>query len=259
MSRTARAALLSLGASVAGVLALAGPASAHVTVNPREAVQGGYAKVDFRVPNESDTASTTKIEVFLPETSPIGSVSTQPVPGWEVAIEKGAPAVPVTAHGTQITEVVKKVTWTAAAGSEIKPGTFQEFGVSLGPLPETDQLVFKALQTYSDGEVVRWIDEPVAGGEEPESPAPVLTLTAAGAATDEGAEETSSEAAPASEGDSGPALGIAIAGLVAGLIGLVLGGLAYTRGGARPASAVPAASGAPAAAAAPASEPASDK
>ena len=36
-----------------------GPASAHVTVNPREAVQGGYAKLAFRVPNEKAGASTT--------------------------------------------------------------------------------------------------------------------------------------------------------------------------------------------------------
>ncbi|MDR7278965.1 YcnI family copper-binding membrane protein [Catenuloplanes atrovinosus] len=231
----ARAALLSLGATVVGVLTFAGPASAHVTVNPREATQGGYAKVDFRVPNESDTASTTKLEVFLPENAPIASVSTQPVPGWTVALEKGAPATPVTAHGAEITEVVKKITWTAAKGSEITPGTFQEFGVSLGPLPEADQLVFKALQTYSDGEVVRWIDEPVAGGEEPESPAPVLTLTAAAA---EEAPSAAPVAATESTGSSsGPALGIAIAALVAGLIGLVLGGLAFTRTGARPAPA----------------------
>ncbi|MFI5840161.1 YcnI family protein [Catenuloplanes sp. NPDC051500] len=238
MSRTARAALLSLGATVAGVLVFAGPASAHVTVNPREAVKGGYAKVDFRVPNESDSASTTKIEVFLPENAPIGSVSTQPVPGWEVAVEKGAPSTPITAHGSPVTEVVKKVTWTAAAGSEIKPGTFQEFGVSLGPLPETDQLVFKTLQTYSDGEIVRWIDEPVAGGDEPESPAPVLALAAAADESAASAASAGDEAAEASSTtDSGPALGIAIAGLIAGLLGLVLGGLAFTRSGARPAAA----------------------
>ncbi|GAB7040028.1 MULTISPECIES: YcnI family copper-binding membrane protein [Catenuloplanes] len=228
----ARAALLSLGATVVGVLAVAGPASAHVTVNPREATQGGYAKVDFRVPNESDTESTTKVEIFLPEDAPIGSVSTKPVPGWTVAIEKGAPAIPVTAHGAEITEVVKKITWTADENARITPGTFQEFPVSLGPLPETGQLVFKALQTYSDGEVVRWIDEPAAGGEEPESPAPVLTLTAAAEEAPSAAPVASSESAS----DSGPALGIAIAALVAGLVGLVLGGLAFTRSGARPAT-----------------------
>ncbi|MDP9799720.1 uncharacterized protein YcnI [Catenuloplanes nepalensis] len=234
----ARAALLSLGATAVGVLAFAGPASAHVTVNPREATQGGYAKVDFRVPNESDTESTTKVEIFLPEDAPIGSVSTKPVPGWTVAIEKGAPATPVTAHGAEIAEVVKKITWTAAdENSRITPGTFQEFPVSLGPLPETGQLVFKALQTYSDGEIVRWIDEPVAGGEEPESPAPVLTLTAAAASEAPVAEPVASSESSA---DSGPALGIAIAGLIAGLLGLLLGGLAFTRSGPRPA---PAASG----------------
>jgi copper transport protein len=32
-------------------------------------------------PNESDSASTTKVEVVLPENAPVGSVSTMPVPG----------------------------------------------------------------------------------------------------------------------------------------------------------------------------------
>ena len=59
-----------LGAVVAAVLGVAGPASAHVTVNPNEATQGGYGRVAFRVPNESDTASTTKLEVNLPENAP---------------------------------------------------------------------------------------------------------------------------------------------------------------------------------------------
>ncbi|HEU4422704.1 MAG TPA: YcnI family protein [Pilimelia sp.] len=230
----ATAALLALAASFAGVFAFAGPASAHVTVNPGEATQGGYSRVAFRVPTESDTVATTKVEVFLPEAAPIASVSTMPVPGWTVRVERTKPAKPVEAHGTQITEVVSKITWTATAGAAIKPGEFQEFPVSMGPLPEVDRLVFKALQTYSDGTVVRWIEEPPAdGGEEPESPAPVLRLLPAA-----GAPSASPGTAPAggsAGGDdggsdgSGVALALSIAGLVAGLAGAALGGLAYAR------------------------------
>ena len=52
--------------------------------------------------------------------------------------------------------------------------------MSFGPLPDdTDELVFKALQTYSSGEVVSWIDETPEGGAEPEHPAPVVHLVAA--------------------------------------------------------------------------------
>ncbi|MEV1014084.1 YcnI family protein [Micromonospora sp. NPDC049751] len=230
LRRTASAAAaLALTAVATAVLGFAGPASAHVTVNPKEATQGGYARVAFRVPNESDTASTTKLEVVLPENAPVGSVSTIPVPGWTVATEKRKVEPPIEVHGSQLTEAVSKITWTATGDAAVKPGQFQEFGVSMGPLPKVDTMVFKTLQTYSDGNVSRWIDEPQPGGEEPEKPAPVLTLTAAA--------PTASAAAPSAvavadkdddEGD-GVALGLGVAGLVAGLAGLALGGLAFAR------------------------------
>ncbi|WP_433118348.1 YcnI family copper-binding membrane protein [Micromonospora sp. CA-246542] len=231
LRRTASAAAaLALTAVATAVLGFAGPASAHVTVNPKEATQGGYARVAFRVPNESDTASTTKLEVVLPENAPVGSVSTIPVPGWTVATEKRKVEPPIEVHGSQLTEAVSKITWTATGDAAVKPGQFQEFGVSMGPLPKVDTMVFKTLQTYSDGNVSRWIDEPQPGGEEPEKPAPVLTLTAAA--------PSASAAAPSAvavadkddddEGD-GAAIGLGVAGLVAGLAGLVLGGLAFAR------------------------------
>ncbi|MDG4837059.1 YcnI family protein [Micromonospora sp. WMMD967] len=231
--RTATAAAaLAITAAATAVLGFAGPASAHVTVNPKEATQGGYARVAFRVPNESDTASTNKLEVVLPENAPVGSVSTMPVPGWTVATEKRKVDPPIEVHGSQLTEAVSKITWTATGDAAVKPGQFQEFPVSMGPLPKVDTMVFKVLQTYSDGNISRWIDDPAPGGEEPENPAPVLTLAAA---APEGAGATPTAAAVAApddddddEGD-GLAVGLGVAGLVAGLAGLVLGGLAFTR------------------------------
>jgi periplasmic copper chaperone A len=227
---------IAAGAALVAVFAAATPAAAHVTVNPNQATQGGYARVAFRVPNESDSASTTRVEVFLPEQNPIPSVSTMRVPGWTIAVERGKPVVPVTAHGSPVTEVVKKVTWTATGDAAIKPGEFAEFPLSMGPLPATDGLVFKALQTYSDGNVSRWIEQPpAAGAAEPEQPAPVLTLAKAGAdgapapAATGVSVQTSADAAPVDTGSGGAALGFGIAGLVAGLAGLVLGGLAFAR------------------------------
>ncbi|KKJ93588.1 YcnI family protein, partial [Micromonospora sp. HK10] len=223
--RTATAAALTLTVVASAVLGLAGAASAHVTVNPKEATQGGYGRFAFRVPNESDTASTTKVEVNLPENAPVGSVSTMPVPGWTVAVQKRKVDPPIEVHGSQLTEAVSKLTWTATAGG-VKPGEFQEFPVSMGPLPQVDRMVFKVLQTYSDGNVSRWIEEPTPGAAEPENPAPVLTLTAASASA-----APAASAPPAAAGDdddddsdAGAATALGVAGLVAGLAGLVLAG-----------------------------------
>src|SRR3954451_23129687 len=180
MSLLKRSAVVA-GMGAAFTLALAVPASAHVTVNPNTAVQGGYTKVTFRVPNETDGADTVKVEVSLPIDTPFASVSLKPVAGWSMVAEKAKPATPIDAHGTRIDEAVAKITWTATGDAAIKPGQFQEFDVSLGPLPQVPQVVFKALQTYSDVTVVRWIDEPTTDGTEPEKPAPVLKLVAAAA------------------------------------------------------------------------------
>ncbi|MEV6690450.1 YcnI family protein [Micromonospora sp. NPDC051196] len=226
---------LTLGTVATAVFGFAAPASAHVSISPSEAKQGGYGRFAFRVPNESDEASTTKLEIFLPENAPVGSVSTMPVPGWTVAVEKRRVDPPVQVHGAEISEVIAKITWTAGDGAAIAPGTFQEFPVSMGPLPDVDQMVFKALQTYSDGGVVRWIDEPQPGGEEPATPAPVLTLTAATSTPEPTGAPTESPgtASGANEGGdedgTGLAVGLGVAGLVAGLAGLVLGGLAFAR------------------------------
>jgi hypothetical protein len=146
-----------------------------------------------------------------------------------VAVEKRTVSPPVEVHGSQVSEVVAKITWTAAAGGGVKPGEFQEFPVSMGPLPDVQKMVFKTLQTYSDGNISRWIEEPAEGAAEPEQPAPVLTLTAASTASTPPSAATGSGSSD-SDSDSGTLpITLAIVGLVAGLGGLVLGGLAFAR------------------------------
>jgi uncharacterized protein YcnI len=228
---------LVMAAAVAGALAVAAPASAHVTVNPREATQGGYTRVVFRVPTESDTASTTKLEVHFPEDVPLTSARVQPVPGWTAEITREALDEPVEGgHGTMATERIAVITWTADdEDAALGPEEFGEFPVSMGPLPEVDQLVFPSIQTYSDGNVVRWIELPEEGAH-PERPAPVLTLTppadAAPAADDAGEDaEDEGVTVAASDEDSGGSTGVwlGLAGLIAGLAGLALGGAAFAR------------------------------
>ncbi|MFI5493964.1 YcnI family protein [Actinoplanes sp. NPDC051859] len=220
-----------VGAAVAVLsLVLAAPAAAHVSVSSASAVQGGYAKVTFRVPNESDEATTTKLEVNLPAGTPFASVSLKPIPGWTMAAEKTKLATPIESHGSPITEAVTKITWTASGDAAIKTGQFQEFDVSLGPLPKVDQVVFKALQTYSDGTIVRWIDEPTTDGTEPEKPAPVLKLAAA-TDTPAAAPGATVTATADDAKDTGGTSWTGIVGIGLGLVALIMGLLAYQRAG----------------------------
>ncbi|MFD5425405.1 YcnI family protein [Streptomyces sp. NPDC127084] len=238
---------IAAGITASSVLLLSVPAFAHVSVQPQgEAAKGGYATVIFKVPNESDTASTVKLEVSLPTEHPLSSVMPQPVPGWKAVTTKTELAKPLTVHGKQITKAVTKITWTADGG-RIAPGEFQQFPVSLGKLPEdTDSLVFKALQTYDDKQVVRWIEEPKQGAAEPENPAPVLALSAAtgdhhggAAASDdknakgghEGGEhgEGGSETAADSADSDTTARVLAVLGIALGVAGVAFGVLAGRR------------------------------
>ena len=159
------------------VVLAAGPAAAHVEIDPGTAPKGSTTTFSFRVPNEKDNASTTSVEVDFPTDHPIAEVLVQEKPGWTFTVEKQTLPKPIKSESGEVTEAVSKITWT---GGQIQPGGFDLFPVFAGPLPtNVSQLEFKALQTYSDGDVVQWIEPTVKGGAEPEHPAPVLKLTKA--------------------------------------------------------------------------------
>ena len=172
--------LVVLAALVVGAVALgAVPAGAHVSVTPASAPKGGFEVLSFNVPNEASDADTVELEVKIPTKYPIASVSTQPMPGWTVEVEKTTLAKPVKTDDGEVTEAVSQITWTATDGG-LHPGEFDLFTISAGPLPtKPGKLTFKAIQTYSNGEVVSWIQKTVKGAPEPEHPAPTLTLTSA--------------------------------------------------------------------------------
>lgn len=210
MSRSLRRLTVVGAAAAVAVLAVPAVASAHVTANPNTAQQGGYATISFQVPNERDNASTTQLEVDFPADHPLASVATRAVPGWTAQVQTTPLAHPITTDDGQVTEAVSKIVWT---GGKIPPGQFEKFDVSMGPLPtDTNQLVFKALQTYDSGEVVRWIDTAAPGAPEPEHPAPTLTLTPKNAATG-----AVTPVAASSDPDSGTSTGT-----VLGIIALVV-------------------------------------
>ncbi|MGY6023801.1 YcnI family copper-binding membrane protein [Streptomyces spinosirectus] len=228
--------------AASAVVVLSSPAFAHVSVQPEgTAAKGGYAVIDFKVPNERDDASTTRLEVTFPADHPLASAMPQPMDGWDIKVTKSKLAKPIEMHGEKIAEAVSKITWTAKNGG-VGPGFFQKFPVSVGTLPEdTDQLTFKALQTYSDKEVVRWIEVQQKGQEEPENPAPVLTLSAAedghahGSTAEDASddskntENTAADTSAGSDGTDTTARVLGVVGIVVGALGVAYGVLAGRR------------------------------
>ncbi|CDO85991.1 nuclear export factor GLE1 family protein [Mycobacterium triplex] len=158
-----------VGSAAAALYAGAGSAtaSAHVHASSDNAARGAMAIVTFQVPNESDKgAATTALTVTLPN---VASARTETMPGWTAKLDRDA------ASGT-----VGSVTWTAAPGGGIGVDQFALFRISV-KLPDTDTVSFPATQIYADGTVVKWDQQPLPGGGEPEHPAPMLTLGPASA------------------------------------------------------------------------------
>jgi len=217
-----------------------------VTVQPKTADGGGFSVVAFRVPNERDDASTTQVRVTLPQDQPIGSVQTTPVAGWKITTATRQLDKPIEMFGEQLDTVVSEVTWTAADGGGIRPGQFQDFAVSLGQLPESGELVFNALQTYSNGEKVNWNQVSTDPSVEPEHPAPILRITPAvaeqGSAPNDGQAGQNEQATSGSQSDTvfGSILPVVISGTALTLSIIALA-LAWRRGR-RPSPAAEAAS-----------------
>jgi uncharacterized protein len=137
------------------------------------------------------------------------------VPGWKAKVKKSKLAQPITTdEGDKLTEQVSQVTWS---GGRIRPGQFQEFPVSVQiPDKAGGTLTFKAVQTYSNGKVVRWI-----GPEGSEEPAPQVKITAA-----EGEGAAATPASQDSGGGDDDSNTLAVIALVVGALGLLMGGAA---------------------------------
>ncbi len=221
---------LGLVAAAGLTLALVPSAAfAHVRVVPEQTIAGGWTVLTFRVPNESATAATSSVSVDLPTDTPLLSVSTQPVPGWTATVTTDTLPTPVDVSGTEITEAPSTVTWTADPGAEVTDGQFQEFEISVGPLPEAGtQLVLPTHQTYTDGTVVDWDEVAQDGGAEPDHPAPELTTTSASSSDTSSSPDASSS--PGASSDSTARI-LGVAGLALGVVALVVALLGRRRRG----------------------------
>jgi uncharacterized protein YcnI len=228
-----RVGVLALGAalSVAALIVLAVPASAHVTVTAPGATSGGSdQEITFRVPVEREL-DTVGLQVLLPADTPIAAVEVQAMPGWTHIQKTVKLAKPITTDDGDITEAVSEIDWTAATGQGLKPGEFGAFTIIAGQLPDVSTLTFKAIQRYSDGSEAKWIETAAPGSNaQPEHPAPVLTLAAAAPPA---SSASASAAASASQSggkasNTGPIV-LSIVALVVAAVALGLGVVSRAR------------------------------
>ena len=217
-------------AALVALTALAVPAaaSAHAEIQPSTVPGGDLANLTVSVPNEQEDAATTSVSIQIPEQ--VLLVRFAPKPGWKRTESTEKLAQASTVGDDTVTERVTAVTWAG----RIEPGEFDTFQLSIAvPDDPGAELVFPTVQRYDNGDVVRWI-----GAENSEEPAPRVTVAAAGDA--HGATTTGTTAATTanaaedgshgSDAKSNTALGLAIAGLAAGLVALGVC-LARRRGG----------------------------
>ncbi|MEU8986576.1 DUF1775 domain-containing protein [Streptomyces sp. NPDC048558] len=159
-------------AALTAVLTLAHPASAHAEVEAGTArALAENVRLTFVSEAESDSAGFTRIRVVLPDGIAPGDIRLTEAPkGWKLK---------TAADGYTV------------AGPALKTGVDALHRIKVRQLPDAEQLVFKTVETYSDGEIARWIELPNCSVE-PEQPAPVLELNVAGAEAAPGSPDPSS-------------------------------------------------------------------
>ncbi len=246
MNRIARRAMMGLAGTAAVAAWWVTPAGAHISTQDSEGPAGGNLTTAFKLPHGCDGSPTNKVELKIADG--VTSVKGQPVAGWTLTTTTRPVDPPLQTEGGELTETTDTLTWTAEAGNALPDDQLQMFWVSM-KLPEGDpgtQVAFPIVQTCEVGETA-WIEPMVEGEEEPEHPAPVITLAAAsgdehgdaasdedehGATTvaesEEHAEETSSGSSDDSDSDDA-SKGLAIAGLAVGVVGLGTAGVALSK------------------------------
>lgn len=159
MARAGRRVALAGAAALTAMLALAAPAAAHAEVEadtPQALAEN--VTLSFVSEAESGTAGFTEMRVVLPEGIAPGDVTLGEAPkGWKLK---------ATSDGYTV------------GGPALKVGVDAEHKIKVRQLPDAKEIAFKTVEVYSDGKISRWIELP-SGGEEPEQPAPILTLKAA--------------------------------------------------------------------------------
>jgi uncharacterized protein YcnI len=196
MNRTMVRRVCARAGVLVAALALAPSAFAHAELFPSSVPSGDGQLLQLAVPNEKESASTTEIQITIPNGFDLESVAAEP--GWTATIAGQKQENGELAGGDSIT-------WKGKLS-----------GTDLAVLPFTGvptkdgQYVFTVRQTYSDGSVVEW-----SGSESSDTPAARIEATSGGTS---------------SGGSSDSGKTIAIIALVVGALGLVVGGAGLVAG-----------------------------
>jgi uncharacterized protein YcnI len=219
-----------------GLLLAPAAAQAHISLHPNTIPAGAFATLDVRVPGEAEGAYVKKVDMLFPQGF-IG-VDYENVPGWSVKVIEGKLAKPIQSDDGPIDTQVSQVVWTWRGPlGKVQDGQFIDFPLSVA-IPEEatgKTLEFRTVQSYSNGEVVRWIEPPL----DADHPSPRINITAKGGliedlAGDEagprvgqttagvGASSTTPAAAKFTA-SGGASKGLGILALVVGALGLIVG------------------------------------
>ena len=218
---------------LAGALIMPAAAEAHMSLHPNTIPAGAFATMDVRVPGEQEGAHVTKVDVLFP--AGFTGVDYENVPGWSTNVIETKLATPIKEDGETIDTEVSQIVWSWVGPlDQVNNGQFIQFPLSLA-IPENatgKALEFRTVQTYSNGQVVHWIEPSLTA----EHPSPRINVTAKGGVIEDiagdeagpSAGQTAGPSAPASpaavaKSSGGASKGLAITALIVGLLGLLAG------------------------------------
>ena len=147
--------MAAIALAVTSMFVWAPTAWAHAAVSPPVARTGVLQQFTLAVPTEKEDATTTSVEVTVPDGVQIDSF--EPEPGWTRH---------VSAHGGGEEAVVRQVTWTGGSVPAEEDAVFRFQATLTGGSKDYS---FTVRQTYSDGSVVDW-----NGPESSETPTPMV-------------------------------------------------------------------------------------
>lgn len=226
---------LALLASSGALLAASTGAQAHISIHPNTIPAGAFATLDVRVPGEQEGAYVKQVDTLFPQG--FTGVDYENVAGWTAKVIETKLASPIKEDGETIDTEVSQIvwTWTGPLG-KVSNGQFIQFPLSLA-IPDNatgKALEFRTVQTYSNGQVIHWIEPSLSG----EHPSPRINVTAKGGviediAGDEAGPQAGQTAGRLSAPVRTPAVvkstsseaskGLGIAALILGALGLMAG------------------------------------